>query len=355
MELQMRGYYSTAARQIGAGSLEALLLDARSVEPRGELEKIGGSACYVLDADTEYGKYVLWIDPVHGYNVARVEETKRNGDLYGQYRLPWSGNEKKTSVQTTRFQQTDYVWVPTECEFRGESKSGNGPTKTLIRHKRVEVILNPDFEALASFLPDDVQEGARAELHTAPDGPFGDKTDWGVWKNGRFVPSAEEREAAARRYAKAGDLVDDLTVKTLDGKRFRLYDHRGKVVLLHFLAPGSDSTVGLPGLKKWYDGLEDYREHFVMISLSLDDREAPVRRHVKKHSLRWPHACVGSNSSIAADYGVTGVPEFIFIGPDGKIIPSDETSVMTILKWLQAGGIRSGPQPQVRVPTTRFG
>ena len=85
-EARLRGHYET-----GSGSLESLLLGARTVEPRGELEKIGGSPCHVLDADTEYGRYVLWIDPAHGYNIARVEETKRKGDLYGPLGLAWPG------------------------------------------------------------------------------------------------------------------------------------------------------------------------------------------------------------------------------------------------------------------------
>ena len=47
----------------------------------------------------------------------------------------------------------------------------------------------------------------------------------------------------------------------------------------------------------------------------------------------------------AAAHGVKGVPAFIFIGPDGRIIPSDETSVMTILKALQTREPAGPPAP----------
>jgi len=173
--------------------------------------------------------------------------------------------------------------------------------------------------------------------------------DRGQPRKGTKEKGAEpEAKAQSRPKVKVGDLAPDFTVKTLDGKQFRLSDYRDKVVLLYFWAMWSRPCVAdAPRLKSEYDAMEEYREHFVMISLSLDDLETPVRRHVKQNDLIWPHACVGRKSQIAADYGVTGVPEFIFIGPDGKIIPSDETSVKTILKWLQAGGIRSGPQPQL--------
>ena len=42
---------------------------------------------------------------------------------------------------------------------------------------------------------------------------------------------------------------------------------------------------------------------------------------------------LGSMASSAL--GVWGLPAFVFIGPDGKIIPRDEESVMAVLKELQ--------------------
>lgn len=64
-------------------------------------------------------------------------------------------------------------------------------------------------------------------------------------------------------------------VKAGGAKGPSVSDCRGKVVLPHFW--GTNSTC-LPRLKKWYDGMKEYHEQFVMISLSLDDLVTPVRR-----------------------------------------------------------------------------
>ncbi len=64
---------------------------------------------------------------------------------------------------------------------------------------------------------------------------------------------------------------------------------------------------------------------------------ASIRRQAEEHGLTWPQAQArdGDTSLATTAHGVTGVPAFTFIGPDGKIIPSDEESVMAVLKELQ--------------------
>ena len=56
-----------------------------------------------------------------------------------------------------------------------------------------------------------------------------------------------------------------------------------------------------------------------MLSMSLDELDASVRRHVTKHGVSWPQAVIGLKSGLRADYGVEGVPKYVVISPDGKI------------------------------------
>ena len=227
-----------------------------------------------------------------------------------------------------------------ECEIRIESKTQNGTADSITHVKRTEVALNPDFEALGSFLPDDIREGARVSAFPA-NAPLGGPDVHGVWQNGKPVPvnknKAAESDSEIQPRLKAGDVAPRFVVKTLGGKELRLEDYRGKVVLLHFWAMWcKPCVVDAPRIKKEYEAMGPYEDYFEMISVSLDESEALVRRHVEEHGLTWPHACVGMNSQIAADYGVESVPAWFFIGPDGKILPSGEDDVKPVLEALKA-------------------
>jgi len=64
-------------------------------------------------------------------------------------------------------------------------------------------------------------------------------------------------------------------------------------------------------------------EHFAMVSLSLDEKEADVRRYMKLAKIDWPQACVGVDSDAVRAYGATAIPATFLIGPDGKILARD--------------------------------
>ena len=71
---------------------------------------------------------------------------------------------------------------------------------------------------------------------------------------------------------------------------------------------------------------EEFRRHdkFQMISLSLDISELLHKRHVEKYGLTWPHVRLGLDSEVSANYGVSGVPSYALIAPDGKVILNRE-------------------------------
>jgi len=144
------------------------------------------------------------------------------------------------------------------------------------------------------------------------------------------------QQAEGKAPPRVGDVAPQFTVKTLDGRQLRLSDYRGKVVLLYFWSTSCTPCVAsTPQVKAGYEELSAYG-HFEMISISLDDFEDSVRRHVEDHELSWPQACVGMYSQIAADYGVKGLPTYIFVGPDGRILPSGEADVKAALEALRA-------------------
>lgn len=144
--------------------IDTILRKANKISVRNKTEKVGGSDCFVIDAVTRSGEYAVWIDPVHGYNIAKAEVWRKKGDLiYGDT----MGKEDKVliSLKNVRFEKIDGLWVPMEADrnFIRHMIGGNW-TKHNRHHKRTEFILNPDHDALGSFVPDDIENGARVHI-----------------------------------------------------------------------------------------------------------------------------------------------------------------------------------------------
>jgi len=131
-----------------------------------------------------------------------------------------------------------------------------------------------------------------------------------------------ERNREVKQGPAVGQAAPAFSLKSLEGKPIRLEDYRGKVVLLDFWATWCKPCVASIGaLKELYKELSvDGR--FVMISISMDFGREPLRDFVSEHHVGWPQALVGMHSKVAADYGVSGVPSYFLVGPNGRIVMS---------------------------------
>ena len=74
---KLRGYFYGDYERV-----DSILRHADSISVRDNTQSIGASDCYVIDAVTKHGKYKLWIDPEHGYNIAKAISRKTRGDLW---------------------------------------------------------------------------------------------------------------------------------------------------------------------------------------------------------------------------------------------------------------------------------
>ncbi len=150
---------------------------------REKMESAGWvpSPCYVLEARTPRGRYTLWLDPAHGYQMARAELRQSPGDLVGTNRL--KGNVVSL-VRRVRFEKVSGTWVPMEAEKFSQHDAAAGGGTSEWHYKLTQFILNPAHDRLGSFVPDDVREGAGVTYEGAPEDRGLLK---GVWRKGQIV------------------------------------------------------------------------------------------------------------------------------------------------------------------------
>ncbi|MGB2809238.1 MAG: hypothetical protein WBC22_15960 [Sedimentisphaerales bacterium] len=142
------------------GRIDKVLRKGRRVSVRERMENVGGANCYVIDAVTRYGRQMVWIDPERGHNVRKLVIIRRPGDKNGSLTLK-KGQKYDYHFEVQHFKKVENAWIPEQYSSRmaqyfnpKDVHRGKGGGKL------IEVKLNPDHEALGSFSPDDVQNGA---------------------------------------------------------------------------------------------------------------------------------------------------------------------------------------------------
>ncbi len=130
--------------------IDLILKKAESLSLRARTENITGSECYVIDSETNFGRIALWIDPAHGYNIARAEyKSKPRSPLFNGTIT----NQSVTScLENVHFKKIDGKWVPVEMDFSQNIQyDPDSHSNEKYHHKVTEIVLNPDHDALGSF------------------------------------------------------------------------------------------------------------------------------------------------------------------------------------------------------------
>jgi hypothetical protein len=134
------------------------LRKSSKISIRDKKEKIRGVGCYVIDAEFQKNKCTLWIDPEHGYNIAQAQ-----GKLIQLRGKPYN---VAIALQDVHFRKIDDVWIIEKGVLRRLQKFRNGDFTNEKRYcELTEMILNPDHNALGSFVPDDIKNGAKVTIY----------------------------------------------------------------------------------------------------------------------------------------------------------------------------------------------
>jgi cytochrome c biogenesis protein CcmG/thiol:disulfide interchange protein DsbE len=105
---------------------------------------------------------------------------------------------------------------------------------------------------------------------------------------------------------------------TIDGsQRIQLAALRGQVVIVNFWASWCVACqTEQPALE---DAFNRYRDRgMVLVGISFQDSATDARAYASRNGIPWP-LLSDPESSTGLAYGVTGLPETYFIGPDGRV------------------------------------
>jgi hypothetical protein len=168
--------------------LDAILRKADNISVRKTTENVGGSECFVIDADTKCGRYSVWLDPEHGFHSVKVRRRAKGGG-YTHSRLMSKGETALTYLDTVRFEKVDGLWVPMEADAGCDRIMPSGDfVKEDYHYKRTQIILNPNHDKLGSFADPifedpnndpELENGTRVTINFLP-------TRY-TWQNGQVV------------------------------------------------------------------------------------------------------------------------------------------------------------------------
>ena len=158
----------------------------------------------------------------------------------------------------------------------------------------------------------------------------------------RFVELADSWEEFKQRYGhseswqviraykekkdklSSGSQAPDFQLKNTAGQWVNLADFKGKVLYIDFWAswckPCMEEAEASQALQEHFAGVED----FEMLFISLDESKARWNSSRDKMNPKGIHLYAGGwESSIRSAYQIRGIPRYVLISTDGKIISAD--------------------------------
>lgn len=110
----------------------------------------------------------------------------------------------------------------------------------------------------------------------------------------------------------------------VNGKEMTLRDFRGKYIYIDMWATWcGPCQKELPFLKKLEEKFKG--RNIVFVGLSIDQDKAKWAARVKGGALSGTQLYIGKGSKFQSDYRISGIPRFILLDPNGRIVNPDMT------------------------------
>lgn len=116
--------------------------------------------------------------------------------------------------------------------------------------------------------------------------------------------------------ARIGNIAPDWTLKDAEGKTHRLVDYRGRIVVLDFWATWCHPCVlAMPHVQKLHDAYKD--KGVAVFGVNCWESGDPVKFMREK---QYTYTLLLQGDPVASAYQVHGIPTFVVIGPDGRVM-----------------------------------
>ena len=172
--------------------------------------------------------------------------------------------------------------------------------------------------------------------------------EFGDAKNGeepRTLGTIASGELFARRNLVVGKVAPEIDGADHEGKRFKLSDFKGKVVLLTFSGNWCGPCRGMyPQERALVEKLKD--KPFALVSVNTDKELATVKGSIKSGEICWRCWCDGgTDGPITTRWGVISFPSIFVLDPAGVIRFKDlrnedlDRAVTTLLNEIRPNNI----------------
>lgn len=264
-----------------SGRIDSVLRKAGRLSVRRRMEQVGGSPCYVIDAVQEKDKYTVWIDPQHGYHIAKAVVERPRSNVQGLQGF-------KVELKNVRFKEINNKWVPVAAnlEDRFDYQKGHyGTDKYNV--KVTEMVFDPDHDALRSFVPDDIKDGTKVPFYIgSPHRPFYPQYIWS-----REAKSVADRKGRLVRYEPDKGILP--VIKTLP--RFKTFDlklkpdeTKDKMILLCFcdINKQASKQCVLELVERANDLIR--KDVFVILVNASSTEKERIKSWAEQHNIRFP-------------------------------------------------------------------
>lgn len=177
--------------------IDIILKNAKQIAVLPKTEIIGGSVCYVVQANTAYGDYTVWLDSTHGYQPAKIKASRGSGDIVNVAehqpppdKIPES--KQTLMIDNISFKKVQGVWVPVKghviCNVKWPKHGFYYDNE--INFEITEILLNPDHKVLDSFADPMKNPALDPELVNGTRVRVGEERTRCVWRNGKLVDNS---------------------------------------------------------------------------------------------------------------------------------------------------------------------
>lgn len=179
-------------------------------------------------------------------------------------------------------------------------------------------------EALEKYLAFDIDKAEKetAELFQILRKEYAEVKEFPPQEGGKRKPrtlgQVADQYLFELSFLKPGSKAPELTSVDFEGKKVRLSDYRGKIVVLDIWATWCAPCVAMiPHQRELVSRLEG--KPFVLISISVDEEKETVEKFHKKKPMPWVHWFNGHEGGVLDSWNVNSFPTIYVIDSNGII------------------------------------